>query len=127
MDDRTLREYGMFTENDFFGATWLSNYVDVNNAHLYSDTKAKLQELTSSIVTIDNNVEIISNTTIFMPQSYVYLSRYNTKSGILLYNTVFPKNVTFPVSDFSIFNSTTVINNKLYSNGGCEIYQYDGS
>jgi uncharacterized membrane protein len=127
IDERTLRESGMFTENDFFGTTWLSTYVHVNNAHLYSDTKSKLQELTSSMVNIDNKVEIISNTTNFIPQSYIYLSRYNTDSGILLYNTVYPNNITFSISDFVVFNSTTIINNKLYSNGGCEIYQYDGS
>ncbi|MBN2604098.1 MAG: DUF2206 domain-containing protein [Candidatus Thermoplasmatota archaeon] len=126
IDDRVIVESGMVNEHDFFGGTWLSNFINAADKQVYSDTRAKLQDLTITMVNIDDKVNIISNITQFSSQSYVFLSHYNTQSGVLIYNTVYPNNITFSVSSFPIFNSTTEINNKIYSNGGCEIYQYYG-
>jgi len=124
MGDYTRLDMALGNENDFFGAKWLSKYVDVENAQIYSDTKAKYQVLTSSMVNINNRIEVLSNITVFTNQSYIYFTRYNTMSGILIYDTRYPINIRYNVNELSIFNSTTVLNNKLYTNGASEIYYY---
>jgi uncharacterized membrane protein len=127
MDDYTQTvTLGLVHENDFFGASWFSKHADVKNAQVYSDVKAAYQVLTSSMVnTIDDTVVVLSNTTVITDKSYIYLSRYNTISGILLYDVRWPINITYSISELSIFNSRVVSNNRIYSNGDCEIYYYE--
>jgi uncharacterized membrane protein len=124
MDDYTQTMAGLVNENDFFGAIWLSKYGDIKYTQIYSDVKAKGQVLTSSLVDVNNSIIVLSNSTVFTNPSYIYLSRYNTITGILLYDTSYPIRIQYNISEIYIFNSTTVFNNKLYSNGACEIYYH---
>jgi uncharacterized membrane protein len=115
---------GLVNENDFFGANWLSNYGDINHTQIYSDVKSKSKALTISMVDVTDSVIVLSNKTIFVAPSYIYLNGYNTMSGILLYDVMYPNNIQYRIDQIYIFNRTTVLNNKLYSNGACEIYYY---
>jgi len=124
MGDYTRLDLGLIDENDFFGATWLSKYVNVENTKIYSDTKARRQVLTSSMINRNDSITSLSNTTVFTSRSYIYLSQYNTMTGILIYDTRPTINIRYNVSEIYIFNSTMVLNNKIYSNGACEIHYY---
>jgi len=124
MDDYTQTMLGLVDENDFFGATWLSKYVDVEHTQIYSDVKAKFQVLTSTMIDRNNRIGVLSNATVFTSRSYIYLSQYNTMNEILLYDIRYPINIRYNISELPIFDSTKVINNKIYSNGACEIYYY---
>jgi uncharacterized membrane protein len=124
MDDYTRLNLGLVDENDFFGAIWLSKYANIGNIQIYSDTKSRFQVLASCMINRNNNIISISNTTIFMRPSYIYLNRYNIVNGMLAYDTRYPFNIQFNVSEIYVFNSTTICNNKIYSNSACEIYYY---
>jgi uncharacterized membrane protein len=124
MDEYTKRTLGLVDENDFFGATWLSEYGNLKYARVYSDVKSKTQVLTDSLIDVNDSVSVLSNTTVFANPSYLYLGRYNTMTGILLYNVMYPNNIRYNISEIYIFNRAVVFNNKLYSNGACEIYYY---
>lgn len=115
---------GMLHENDVWGAIWSSKYADVEHNHIYSDVAAKYFVLTSSMIG-HNYVEVLSNTTQFASGSYIYLSRYNTINHILLYDMRNINKIQYNISELPIFNSTTFLNNKIYSNSACEIYYYN--
>lgn len=116
-----LLNLGYINENDFFGAIWLSKYVDVN-AGIYSDVKSKFHVLTSSMIDTNNRIDVIGNTTVFNDRSYVYLNEYNTKNGIIIRDTRYPFNIRYNISEIPILNSTMIPNNKIYSNDACEIH-----
>jgi len=122
MDDYTRLMLGLVDENDFFGAMWLSKYVDVEHTQIYSDVRAKFLVLTSSMIDRKDSIVVLSNTTVITSESYIYLSRYNTINEVLLYDTRYPINIRYNISEIPIFNSTIVFNNKIYSNSACEIY-----
>jgi len=124
MDDNTRLDLGLVHENDFFGAMWLLRHTDVENAQIYSDVKAKYYVLTSSMINRKNSIIVLSNTTVVTSGSYIYLSRYNTINKVLLYDTRWPIDIRYNISELPIFNSTAVFNNKIYSNSACEIYYY---
>ena len=127
MDEYTRIDLSLVDENNFFGAMWLSKYLGVNNAHIYSDTVSKYKVLMSYMVDANSTIRPISNKTIFSGSSYLYLSRYNTMNDIILYDTNYPKFITYNMSDFSIFNNMSPLNNRIYSNGACEIYHFNNS
>ena len=120
MDEGTQTSLGLVDESDFFGANWLSKYAYMKNTKIYSDAKALWQVLTSSMID-RKDIEAVTNTTIFTTGSYIYLTRYNTESGVLIYSAAYPNKIQYDMSEISIFNSTII--DKLYSNGACEIYR----
>jgi uncharacterized membrane protein len=124
IDAYTHTMLGLVHENDFFGAMWLSKYGNIKYVQIYSDVKSKFQVLTDTIVDVNNRVNVLSNRTVFANPSYIYLSRYNTITGILLYDTMHQINIQYNISEIYVFNNAMVFNNKLYSNGACEIYYY---
>jgi uncharacterized membrane protein len=126
MDEYTQTMLGLVNENDFFGAMWLLNYGDMEKT-LYSDTKSAVQPLTISMIDVDYSVILLNNEVTFNGASYIYLSRYNTRTGILLYDPRYlnTTRASYNITEIYIFNNTLVTNNKLYSNGACEIYYYN--
>jgi len=124
MDDYTQTMLGLVDENDFFGAMWLSKYVDVEHTQIYSDVKAKFQVLTSTMIDRKDSIVVLSNTRVITSGSYIYLSQYNTINEVLLYDTRYPINIQYNINEIPIFNSTVVFNNRIYSNSACEIYYY---
>jgi len=98
-------QLGCFDESEVLGASWLSKSIDTQSSKLYSDASSAYDVL------IDYGMirfaEIISNVTVFSENSIVYLNRAN-----LVEKTGMPTSV-LPILDFT---------DKVYSNGGCEIY-----
>jgi uncharacterized membrane protein len=107
-------------ESDVFGATWLSKYGDVEHIGTYSDA-ASFYHVLTSYSTIDRNmITWIFNTSMITSTSYIYLRQFNVIKGIVTYDTI--NLIPYNISELPIFNSTIVLNNKVYSNGACEIY-----
>jgi uncharacterized membrane protein len=126
MDEYTQTMSGLVNENDFLGAMWLSNYGNVEKT-LYSDTKSVFQVLTISMIDVNYSIIILNNEVTFNNPSYIYLNRYNTRTGILIYDPRYlnATRASFNITEIYIFNNTLVSNNKLYSNSACEIYYYN--
>ena len=112
-----LRLYGLFGYVDaygVFGAQWLSKNVVVGNTQLYSDFWSRRNELRGYGVVYVGYVETLSNTTNVAANGIVYLGPLNVIIGIV-------------VGDNDLWNSSELQFlqdlNKIYSNGGSEVYK----
>ena len=112
--------YSLIHENDRFGAQWLSKYGDVELSGTYSDT-ISFHHVLTAYSNKKRDITIISNSTlgIFGP-TFVYFSQYNVKTGLMVYNEGI--NLQYQIHDIPVLDSETIIKNKIYSNGGSEIY-----
>lgn len=90
------------------GAIWLNGYVDAQSVQVYADWSA--HELGSYAMV--RYVQYLSNTTEVPPYGIVYLSYLNIVEGIILGAYI------FNTTELSFINDM----NKVYVNGGCEIY-----
>ncbi len=124
MDEHTRLSLWLVDENDFFGATWLSNSINKTNSQIYSDTASRYKVLISALLNV-NEVESLSNTTVFNGTSYIFLNRYNTQSGILTFEMSSANELNFNVRDISVLSVTTEGTDKVYSNGACETFYYN--
>jgi uncharacterized membrane protein len=124
MDPFTYTMSGLIYENDFLGAMWLSEHGNLKYTQVYSDVKSKTQVLTDSLIDVNNSVNVLSNSTVLANPSYIYLGRFNTMTRILLYDTMHRIKIQYNITEIYVFNNATIFNNKLYSNGACEIYYY---
>ena len=107
-------------ENDLFGAVWLSKYGDVQHLETYSDT-VSFHHVLTAYSNLKRDMIILSNNTVrIVSPSYIYFSQYNVKTGLVVYNQRI--SLQYEISKLPILNSETVVNNKIYSNGGSEIY-----
>lgn len=127
MDELTRIELAVLDESNVYGAFWLAEYLGVNNGQIYSDIGSKYRVLISYMMDVNNTINLISNNTVFEPNSYVYLSGYNTLTGVLTYDMRFTKEVNYNMTDFLVFDNKTSLNNRIYSNGACEIYHFNTS
>ena len=107
-------------ESDVFGATWLSKFGDVEHIGTYSDGVSYMWVLTSYSTINRNMTTIISNTSMITSTAYTYFRQFNVIKGIVIYDA--RRIIPYNISELPIFNSTAVFNNKIYSNGACEIY-----
>jgi len=107
-------------ENDLFGAVWLSKNGDVQHLETYSDT-VSFHHVLTAYSNLKRDMTILSNNTVrIVSPSYIYFSQYNVKTGLVVYNQRI--SLQYEISKLPILNSETVVNNKIYSNGGSEIY-----
>jgi uncharacterized membrane protein len=109
-----LRLYGQYGYTDacsVYGAQWLSKNVDVKNSGIYADGASKYTVLTTYFPLYRGFIEELSNTTIVSNKGTVYLGKLSVNYGrVGLWNS----------SELSsIFEDL----NKVYSNGGSEVYQ----
>ena len=128
--------FNLIYESDAFGARWLSNYGDIGHVRTYADTLSVTHVLTS-YSTLNRSMELlISNSTeqirysgimygklydVSLDTFYIFLSQFNVKTGMAVYNLNI--NLQYNITETPLlFNSTEVINNKIYSNGASEIY-----
>lgn len=114
MDLIVLRRRGLTDERDVFGAKWVSENIDVRRAQVYADVYSKYMVLTSYGVIDRYRIDVLSNTTRLLRNTAVYLSPMNVIKGTII-GIEASWNIT--ESSFSLDNM-----NKIYSNGGCEIY-----
>jgi uncharacterized membrane protein len=115
MDKTFLRwSIGYFDESEVIGALWLSKNVDVENSKIYSDYSSAAIVL-SGYGMLGDRVQVMSNVTVLPSNGTVYLNRANIDDGVYIGPTY-------------LWNTTSIsqdlnLENKIYSNGGCEIYQ----
>ena len=116
MDGVFLRWYmGYFDESEVVGALWMSKNVDVENSKTYADAASVYVILSGYGMIYTGNMEVLSNVSVLSANANVYFNRANLVEGIVvgsdyLWNT-------------TSISSTLGFANKVYSNGGCEIYK----
>jgi uncharacterized membrane protein len=123
MDDLTLLSSNLYNENDFFGATWLSQYTSMSDRTIYADIPSMANGLFVALMDINFSTQILSNeTAILKSPSYIFLTHYDTKYGIIIEHL--NPNVIYNITELSILNATNAHNDKIYTNGACEIHYY---
>lgn len=106
--------YGYVDEQSVFGARWMSENIDVRHVEIYADKVSRGRVLTSYGMIYGGDVTVLSNTTLVAPNGALYLSKLN-----VVYGKIIGKNDVWNSSELSpLFDDI----NKVYSNGGCEIY-----
>jgi uncharacterized membrane protein len=124
----------LIPESDFFSAQWLSAYCDINSLPTYSDTIAGSHVLASYTNINPGSVFLLSNTTQAIRAdgvlsnlalkdtgtSYIYLRQFNVQSHTVWWYE--QKGLYFNLTQLPILNSTQAFVNKIYSNGGSEVY-----
>jgi len=112
---KLYRGMGYIPEQNVFGACWLSKYADTQHAELYADIDSQHKVLVAYALIPQGNINLLSNTTRIETNGIIYLGRLNVVDGIIVSRYMF-----WNSSELSyLFNRT----NKIYSNGGCEIYK----
>jgi len=107
--------FGYIDAYSVFGAQWLLKSIDVENPKIYSDGISRNNVLTIYGMTYRGYINELSNTTIVADNGTIYLSTLNVVDGVIasggrLWNS----------SELSFFLNNL---NKVYSNGGSEIYR----
>lgn len=111
---RLYRGNGYIEDLSVFGAQWMWKNVDFQRAPLYADLSSTYNVLTSYGYIYRGYVRILSNTTKVPIDGTVYLSPLNT-----VHRMVAGKSYLYNLSELSFVDDM----NKIYSNGGSEIYQ----
>jgi len=102
-------------ETEIVGAVWLSTHMD-KNPMVYADDVSKFHVLTSYGLIDWRQFGVLSNTTTTIETGdFIYLRRLNIVNGIMEGDYISQWNT----SDIS---SLLNIQNKIYSNGECDIY-----
>jgi uncharacterized membrane protein len=115
MDGTLLREgLGYFDDSEVIGALWGAKNSIANNSKIYADLSSAINILTSYGM-MGYQVEVLSNTTVLSANEAVYLNRANLVDDV----SVGP-NYSWNTTTIS---QTLSLSNKIYSNGGCEIYK----
>jgi len=108
-----IRSYGYIDEQSVFGAQWMSKNIDIRHVQIYAD-RSSVFPLISYGMIYGGDINTLSNTTIVAPDEILYLSQLN-----VIYGKILGKNYVWNSSEFfPLLNNM----NKVYSNGGCEIY-----
>lgn len=110
---------GLIDEEEVFGAIWLSKDMNVERTLIYADDMAKTTVLTSYGMINRDQIEKLSNTTRVLAGDAVYLRRMNLIYGVLFAGRGYVENMWNITEIYPVLT----IMNKVYSNGGCEIYK----
>jgi uncharacterized membrane protein len=114
MDKVRLSYMGLVDEQSVFGAQWMSKNIDTRHTQIYADSISRYKVLTSYGLIYESHISVLSNTTKVAMNGVVYLSRLNTIYGIIAGSSH-----AWNSTEFSpLFGDM----NKVYSNGGSEIY-----
>jgi len=122
---RTSLEVQLFSilteEQDVFGARWLKRNINLTDTKLYTDAYTKVLSSYGMIpiYVLHNPKLTISNTTTLTLKDIIFLRKANTLYGIIT-GTFNGKLITWNITEF-IFLLDDI--NKIYSNGGSEIYK----
>lgn len=114
MDYVRLYRLGYVDDASVFGAEWLSNSVNLKNVKVYADSISRYKVLSSYGRIYEGNIRVISNVTRMENVTILYLSRLNVDFGIVAgsYYTWNTSDLAFLFEDL----------NKVYSNGGSEVF-----
>jgi len=114
-----LRLYGHFgyiDSNNVYSAQWISNKINLKSSDLYADGPSKLNVLTTYGMIYRGIVREFSNITILTNSSVVYLSTLN-----VIYGKIMSGGGSWNSSEFEFLFDNL---DKIYTNGGSEIYEY---
>jgi len=114
MDKLQLYSYGYVDESSAFGAQWISKNIDIKHTQIYADSTSRYKVLSSYGMIYEGDINVLSNTTTLTSHSTVYLSKLN-----VFYGKIVGTNHIWNTSEFSSFFNDI---NKIYSNGGSDIY-----
>ena len=104
-------------EQEVLGAQWLPKHVNITQVIVYTDGVSLLHDLTSYGLINRERIRVLSNTTRTLDSnSFIYLRRINIVHGIMQERYLGQWNT----SDIS---SLIDSQNKIYSNGNCDIYK----
>jgi len=107
----------IINENDAYGAVWLSRN-GLNYRAVYSDIISKQQVLTAAGVIGRYQIRLLTNVTSeFQGGAFVYIGRIASVDGIIF------ADYAFKTSEIDYFLENQ---NKVYTNGNCEIYEIRG-
>jgi len=106
---------GYVDERDVFSAQWILKNVDIQNTQMYAGLSSRNNVLFSYGLVSAEDVIVLSNVTSVTENGTIYLNRLNIVEGIILGNKPHVWNKT----DFSFIEDL----NRIYSNGGSEIYR----
>jgi len=111
---------GLVDEQSVIGAQWISKNRDVRDVQIYADLASEKVLISYGMIHQDN-INELSNATTMATDGILYLSTLNVVDGKILGINI---DQFLNSSDLSsLFND----GNKVYSNGGCEIYVPHGS
>ena len=113
MDRYRLYRSGYIDDWSVFSAEWASKTVDIRRTQMYADKVSRDAVLTIYGMMYRGHVNTLFNTTIVEANGVLYLSRLNVVDGIVISG-----NHIWNSSEVSFLNNM----NKVYSNGGSEIY-----
>lgn len=103
------------TDQDVFGAYWLSGFSNVTSISVYADLRSSSSVLPAyGVIPLQNMLEL-SNQTRILPDAFIYLSRQNIVDGTM-------------VKLREVWNTSQILSmlndqNRVYSNGGSEIFK----
>jgi uncharacterized membrane protein len=113
-DVRLYRQFGYVDAYGIFGAQWLSKNVDARYTQIYADIYARMNELRGyGMIYMGYVDDRLSNTTELKGNGIVYLSKANVIGGTVVSVRV------WNTSELDFLNDL----NKIYSNGGSEVYK----
>jgi uncharacterized membrane protein len=112
---RLYAHYGYTEEYSIAGTEWLSKNVDIRNSPVYADGRTIANVLTIHGLIYGGYVNSLSNGTILTANSIVYLSYVNVVEDVIPWGE-FKWNTSELAFSFDDLN-------KIYANGGSEIYQ----
>jgi uncharacterized membrane protein len=111
---RLYWEFGYINSYSIRGAEWLSKNIKVPSIQVYADSFSRSNELRVYGLIYLGYVEILSNATQLRADSAIYLNPTNVIGNILV-----GKRLLWNTSDLQFLNEL----NKVYSNGGSEVYE----
>jgi uncharacterized membrane protein len=115
MSESFLRSgFGYFDQSEITGALWITKNVDLANSTIYGDDVSVEVVLGGHALIHPDHLEVLSNVTVLSANATVYLNRANLIEGI----------IEGPHDSWNITSISPTLDfaNKVYSNGGCEIY-----
>ena len=107
--------WGFVDEQSVFGVQWMLKNIDIEHVQIYADSTSRYKVLTSYGMMYMGSVNVLSNTTVIATNGVVYLSPLN-----VVYEKII--STGFSVRDSSEFDSLFSNLNKVYANGGSEVY-----
>lgn len=107
-------------ESEVAGAKWLSQNINFSAAEVYSDYISATHVLSSYGMMGEGYVQFFYNTTRLSNNQFLYLGKLNVVNGI------FPGPYFAQVWNVSQTSASLNYTNKIYCNGGSEIYQGSG-
>jgi len=113
--EELYRRFGCINDYNFYSTYWLNNVISSSMHYvIYADDQARRTELIAYAKNTVGHVKTISNGTKIKSNDFVYLNPSNVICG-----TIVGEKNTWNINELHFLNYM----NKLYTNGGSEVYK----